>query len=93
MITYEQVVKVTPQVDRPRPILLVAPRGGPFNMEDLTKRLISGAPDRYGTPVPRKALIHSNSLFETRIIVRCTNCELCTYINLNCDVNNCERSE
>ena len=63
MLTYEQVVRITPQVDRPRPILLVAPRGGPFNMENLTKRLINGAPNKYGTPIQRKALIHSSSLF------------------------------
>lgn len=54
MITYEQVVKIDPQIDRPRPIMLVAPRGGPFDFEDLSARLVDGDPERYGTPIPRK---------------------------------------
>ena len=60
MITYEQVVKINPQIDRPRPIMLVAPRGGPFNLEDLSARLVDEDPERYGTPIPRKMhLLHN----------------------------------
>ena len=54
VVTYEQVVKIKPQLERPRPIMLVAPQGGPFNMEELSDNLVRDGPQRFGAPIPRK---------------------------------------
>lgn len=54
VVTYEEVVKIEPQLRRPRPIVLVAPRGGPFNMEALRTQIVQNNPERFGSPIPRK---------------------------------------
>ena len=54
MVTYERVVKIEPQLGKPRPIMLVAPRGGPFDMETLLARIVQSNPQTFGSPVKRK---------------------------------------
>ena len=54
MATYEQVVKINPQLERPRPVVLVAPRGGPFDMKSLRDRLVQEHPALFGCPIPRE---------------------------------------
>ena len=54
VVTYEEVVKIEPQLDRPRPIMLVAPRGGPFNMDQLRARIVQTNAQKYGSPIPRE---------------------------------------
>jgi hypothetical protein len=51
MVTYERVVKIEPQLGKPRPIMLVAPRGGPFDMETLRARIVQSNPQTFGSPV------------------------------------------
>ena len=54
LVTYEQVSKINPQLDRPRPIMLVAPRGGPFDMERLKTNIVETNLQRFGFPIKRK---------------------------------------
>lgn len=54
VVTYEEVVKIEPQLRHPRPIVLVAPRGGPFNMDALRTQIVQNNPERFGSPIPRK---------------------------------------
>lgn len=51
VVTYEEVVKVEAQVDRPRPILLIAPTGGLFDVDALKRRLIREKPQSFAAPV------------------------------------------
>ena len=55
VVTYEQVVKIDPQMKRPRPIMLVAPRGGPFDMEALRAHIVDSNPTRFGSPLKRES--------------------------------------
>ena len=58
LMTYEQVSKIEPQLGRPRPIMLVAPRGGPFDMESLQARIIEDNPKRFESPIKRELVYH-----------------------------------
>ena len=83
VVTYEQVVKIEPQLERPRPIMLVAPRGGPFNMEELSDNLVRDSPQRFGAPIPRKdqnmraerqyADVYTTQAFSLYAIWKCIN--------------------
>ena len=56
-MTYEQVVKIQPQPGKPRPIMLVGPRGGPFDMETLSASIVQSNPQRFGTPIKREEIL------------------------------------
>lgn len=50
--TYEEVVKLYPRPELPRPIVLIGPPG--VGRNELKRRIMELNPDKYHTPVPRK---------------------------------------
>lgn len=50
--TYEEVVKLYPRNELPRPIVLVGPPG--VGRNELKRRIMELNPDKYHTPVPRE---------------------------------------
>lgn len=50
--TYEEVVKLYPRPELPRPIVLIGPPG--VGRNELKRRIMELNPDKYHTPVPRE---------------------------------------
>jgi hypothetical protein len=50
--TYEEVVKLYPRPEFPRPIVLIGPPG--VGRNELKRRIMELNPDKYHTPVPRE---------------------------------------
>ena len=90
MVTYERVVKIEPQLGKPRPIMLVAPRGGPFDMETLRARIVQSNPQRFGSPVKRKTKVYGHilllmvmvKLIRQVMAVHVRNCYIALWVQL-----------
>jgi MAGUK p55 subfamily protein 5 len=51
LVTYEEVIRMEPQVLHPRPIILMGPQCEPFDLIELKSKLIQSSPYKIGSPV------------------------------------------